>query len=500
MKTTAVFQLNRKAFILALISAAFPTVAMAEIAAKVEFASGNVQAVGLDGQTRSLNKGAEINSGDTIDTANGRTQLRFGDGGYISLQPNTKFRVDDYNFEGKTDGQEKSFFTLIQGGLRAITGAVGHVNKNAYRINTPVATIGIRGTEFLAFYDTRLLVRVGNGAVYVSNDGGDLTLFQGQTGEVKGKDTKPTYTNDQPVVGAAGPTGGKPQEKPQDDGNVFNVAEQYNDDGSSCTLTGNCPITPTASVVSTPTPVLGTTTIATIGYVQDSPLVGDSLELTNFGTIVNDGAGNVVSINDGTNTYTNFTGVVNDQQTDGDLSWVRLTGGTFTKNLTEIVLNTNRHIISGTATTAADLNGLTAAFSGCGSYGFYALSGGTKPTDGLGIEGSNLNGYLYAYFIANPFVSVNINFTLAGASYNAGGSGNFVGGSAFALTSGFVNASGGSGCAQSCTFSALGFFAGPQAAQAGLSYLIQGNGVNGDITGVAAFRLTSGGFQKFNGL
>src|SRR5690606_3717838 len=92
-------------------------------AAKVEFAIGQVSAIGADGKERPVVKGMQIEQGDTVQiTDSGRAQLRFSDGGYISLQPNTQFRVDEYNYDGKTDGKEKGFFSLLKGGLRAITG------------------------------------------------------------------------------------------------------------------------------------------------------------------------------------------------------------------------------------------------------------------------------------------------------------------------------------------------------------------------------------------
>ncbi|HWU82702.1 MAG TPA: FecR family protein, partial [Methylophilaceae bacterium] len=197
-----VFNLNRQALIAAMISAAFPLSTQAAVG-RVEFAVGNVNALGQDGNARSLAKGGEINNGDTIQTIDGRAQIRFSDGGYISLQPNTEFKVEDYNYNGKSDGSEKGFFSLVKGGLRAITGAIGHTNKQAYRVNTPVATIGIRGTEYLAqLNNTRLLVKVGNGAVYLVNAAGDIVLYKGQVGEA-GPSTKPKYSSDQLTLGAA---------------------------------------------------------------------------------------------------------------------------------------------------------------------------------------------------------------------------------------------------------------------------------------------------------
>jgi len=238
------FSFSRQTLIAALISAAFPLTSQAA-AGRVEFAVGSVNAVGRDGSSRALTKGGEIDNGDTIQTAEGRAQIRFSDGGYISLQPNTEFKVEDYSYSGKPDGSEKGVFSLVKGGLRAITGAIGHTNKQAYRVNTPVATIGIRGTEYLAQYGgTKLLVKVGNGAVYLVNSAGDIVLYKGQVGEV-GEGTKPQYSSEQPSVAAAGPAGGTPQETQEQQDNkeqeqIFLAGELRTEDGAPCAISDTC--------------------------------------------------------------------------------------------------------------------------------------------------------------------------------------------------------------------------------------------------------------------
>jgi predicted RNA-binding protein with TRAM domain len=254
MRTPNRFRLTPKALLLALISACYPLAALSATAGKVEFSVGNVNAVGTDGRSRPLAKGEEINIGDTIQTGDGRAQVRFSDGGFISLTPNTEFKVNEYNFSGKADGTEKGFFGLVKGGLRAITGAIGHVNKKTYLVNTPVATIGIRGTEFLATMDDKLIVSVGDGAVYVTNDSGDLVLYKGQSGQVDGPDSAPHYTNDEAMVNAAGPSGGTPfalqyeYRLQQPDQATYVAGLDTLPSGISCELVGGCVSTSTSNI------------------------------------------------------------------------------------------------------------------------------------------------------------------------------------------------------------------------------------------------------------
>ena len=245
MNTDNIFTLKRQAIIALAVATAFPAVSLAA-AGRVEFAIGGATAISKEGSARSLTKGADINSGDTIKTTDGRVQVRFTDGGYMSLQPNTEFIVENYAYDGKQDGSERGFFRLVEGGLRAITGVVGRNNRPAYRVATPVATIGIRGSEFLAEHrGATLKVRVIGGSIFIENEQGDLILFKGQSAQAK-EGEKPGYSEEESGVQAKGPQGGDPgtteseSELERQIASIFQVNEQYSEDGTSCALTNTC--------------------------------------------------------------------------------------------------------------------------------------------------------------------------------------------------------------------------------------------------------------------
>ncbi|MGE0483925.1 MAG: FecR domain-containing protein [Gammaproteobacteria bacterium] len=139
--------LNRTLLVIALLTLVAPPVLAVSAAGKVVYAFGQVQATAGDGSVRPLTRGDAIVPGDTVTTRNGRTQLRFTDGGFAALQPNTEYKVEAYNFDGGADGSERSFMSLVRGSVRLVTGLIGRSNKQNFRLNTPVATIGIRGTS-----------------------------------------------------------------------------------------------------------------------------------------------------------------------------------------------------------------------------------------------------------------------------------------------------------------------------------------------------------------
>ena len=174
-------------------------------AGRVTFAIGDVRIERGDARLEAR-RGLELEPGDTVRTGSGRAQLRFRDGGYMSLQPDTVFRIDEYRFSGEADGSERSFFSLLKGGLRAITGLIGHRDRNSYRVRTPTVTIGIRGTGYTVLVDANgnTHASVGEGEIVLRNRKGELRLRSWQSARAgSGKAPQPApqrpYLPPQPV-------------------------------------------------------------------------------------------------------------------------------------------------------------------------------------------------------------------------------------------------------------------------------------------------------------
>lgn len=192
-----------------------PLTVLADVG-KVSFTSGAVVVREATGVEKPAANGMSLNQGDTIVTHAGRAQLRFADGGYISLIPNTVFQIKEYHFTGKADGSERSVFGFLKGGLRAITGVIGHQTPGAYRMESAVATIGIRGTEYQAILceanckaPDGLYVHVGEGRIFVKNAMGEIELSHGQSGYVPSPESPPKETTTTPSISSApeaGPT------------------------------------------------------------------------------------------------------------------------------------------------------------------------------------------------------------------------------------------------------------------------------------------------------
>jgi hypothetical protein len=154
--------------------------AFAEPAGRVLFVTGSVTATDAAGSVRLLERAGSVNEGDIIATGDGRAQIEFKDGGYFALHPNTRFRVDRYRHTAAGDAEDSVLVALIKGGLRTISGLVGKQNRNDYRVDTGVATIGIRGTDYALDLNSTLTGNVADGAIEVCNGAGCLLVQAGQ--------------------------------------------------------------------------------------------------------------------------------------------------------------------------------------------------------------------------------------------------------------------------------------------------------------------------------
>jgi hypothetical protein len=155
--------------------------AQAASAGQVIVSSGNFTALKADNSSKKLQRGDNFYSGDTLLTgANTNAQIRFTDGTVIALYPNSKLKVDDYSYQ-KNASSDKSVVTLVQGGFRAITGLISKANPNAYKVQTPVAVIGVRGTSYGAVLQSgQLYAGVWRGGIYLKNDKGLVQIGAGE--------------------------------------------------------------------------------------------------------------------------------------------------------------------------------------------------------------------------------------------------------------------------------------------------------------------------------
>lgn len=481
---------GRKLAIAAAVAALLGTEAYAAPAGSVDFSTGNVVATGADGRARPLVKGTELNSGDRVVTNDGRAQIRFADGAYVSLQPNTDFAIREFRYEGRTDGSERGVFGLLKGAMRTVTGAIGRVNRAAYEIQTPTATIGIRGTGGLiqVFDDGRTLL-IGTSGVWTlaGLNKNMIDLPAGQAAMTFPDPNKgPEKVSEGPVLPPA-PLLPKGEEPPT----ILGGAGSPPMDpiaGDFTTATGAPAALPAAAANLNPPLVTGPG--YDLSYAVGGSLPGTANEGQTFATF--SAAGELIDSNGPAGKLTLNGSHAEFGSVGGVIAWGRWIGP---------VVSTITALPAGQTLGPNDglhyVVGIPAPISALGGTGTatFNLIGATSPTDGSS-TGSVTGGALVVSLGAAPTVNLqNFTFVHSGSTVVMNKTGMPITGPLTPFTgtlsgnnfSGDFAGSAGTACVSSCNATVNGHFYGANASHAGFAYKVSSTIPPANITGAAAF-------------
>ncbi len=166
---------------------------------------GKVFTTSKDGKEKKLKRRGKVFEGDTINVGKkSRLQLRFIDNQLVVLKENTVFRIDEYKFKDKNDNNKSAALSLLKGGMRSVTGLIGKSARDKYKVKTPVATMGVRGTHYLLQVCSGdcgdgvkgLVGTVLEGEIEMKNEGGTSTFGTDQFFNVPSSNEAPrTMTN-----------------------------------------------------------------------------------------------------------------------------------------------------------------------------------------------------------------------------------------------------------------------------------------------------------------
>jgi hypothetical protein len=145
------------------------TGAAAGEAGKIVFVTGQVQLA-----SRAATLDAAVLEGDELTTgADGYIYVKTVDEGFLILRPNSKARVTTYHVDLANPGNTRVKLELLGGVARSISGNAVKKARQNFRFNTPVAAIGVRGTDFIVFTDRETSrVAVVSGGIIVSGFAG----------------------------------------------------------------------------------------------------------------------------------------------------------------------------------------------------------------------------------------------------------------------------------------------------------------------------------------
>lgn len=138
---------------------------------------GQASRLGVDGSARPLRAGEPVFAGDTLTTGDKSfVHVRMVDQALVVLRPLTRLNVPLYEFDPQRPQASKIKLELLSGNSRTVSGRGGEAAKQGYRFNTPVAAIGLRGTDYSVTATQDLTrVSVAKGAVVVTPLGNGCT-------------------------------------------------------------------------------------------------------------------------------------------------------------------------------------------------------------------------------------------------------------------------------------------------------------------------------------
>ncbi len=122
------------------------TAALADIGSVTEISGSGSIKRGKD--TITIAKGTVIQTNDKVETKNGKVKIVFKDNTTVSVTEHSSLVIDDFVYDPKV-GNGKLGLKATSGAVRYVSGAIASNNPNAVKINTPTATIAVRGTDFV---------------------------------------------------------------------------------------------------------------------------------------------------------------------------------------------------------------------------------------------------------------------------------------------------------------------------------------------------------------
>lgn len=127
------------------------TAAVADIGSVVDLTGTAVIKRGKD--TIAVAKGTPIETNDKVETKNGIVNIRFKDDTTVKVTENSALLIDDFVYDPKNAKGGKLSLKAASGTVRYVSGNIAHNNPNSVKINTPTASIAVRGTDFVMAVD-----------------------------------------------------------------------------------------------------------------------------------------------------------------------------------------------------------------------------------------------------------------------------------------------------------------------------------------------------------
>ncbi len=100
-----------------------------------------------DSGMRQVETGSSVYRGEELITGAGsNVEIHFVDDTLLSQGADSSISLDNYVFDDSADSTPELLFNMSQGTFRMVTGKIAEQNPERFKVGSPLATIGIRGT------------------------------------------------------------------------------------------------------------------------------------------------------------------------------------------------------------------------------------------------------------------------------------------------------------------------------------------------------------------
>ncbi len=140
--------------------------------------------VSRNSKTLDIKSGMTLKVKDKIITEKkSRVQVILKDNTVVTIGPESTFIFDVYKFAGKDNSEVKMH--IDRGFFRSVTGKIGKLAPERFKVKTVSATIGIRGTDFSALVSEKNeIISCYKGSIHVLYENSDFMIDAGSALDV----------------------------------------------------------------------------------------------------------------------------------------------------------------------------------------------------------------------------------------------------------------------------------------------------------------------------
>mgnify|MGYP002639302933 CR=1 FL=1 len=143
-----------------------------KVMAQISQLKGSGWLMHSDETQHALVVGQTVKQGDSIRTEpNSQVMVKFADQASLTVKESSQVNIEEYHWDEQSSSG-RSIIDFLRGAFRAVSGLIGKNEPKNYAVKTPVATLGVRGTDFGARY-------CASSSCEIKTEGNTVTLSQG---------------------------------------------------------------------------------------------------------------------------------------------------------------------------------------------------------------------------------------------------------------------------------------------------------------------------------